>query len=36
MGAYARSWISVKSTYKLSATGTEKDVLGEMLNTCTA
>ncbi|MDK1349204.1 HNH endonuclease family protein [Streptomyces sp. 378] len=33
---YARSWVSVKATYKLSVTGAEKDMLGEMLDTCTA
>jgi len=31
---YARSWVSVKATYELSVTATEKDKLGEMLDTC--
>ncbi|MER5890350.1 HNH endonuclease family protein [Streptomyces sp. NPDC001941] len=33
--AYAESWTSVKSTYKLTVTQAEKDKLTEMLGTCT-
>lgn len=33
---YARAWVSVKSTYELSVTETEKTALTEMLDTCPA
>lgn len=33
---YARSWVAVKATYELTVTEPEKDMLGEMLDTCTA
>ncbi|MER5357186.1 HNH endonuclease family protein [Streptomyces sp. NPDC002785] len=32
--AYARAWTSVKATYELSVTVAEKDMLGQMLDTC--
>ncbi|MFJ4518922.1 HNH endonuclease family protein [Streptomyces sp. NPDC088770] len=31
---YARAWVSVKATYELSVTATEKNTLTEMLGTC--
>lgn len=31
---YARSWVSVKSTYSLTITSAEKSALTSMLNTC--
>ncbi|QHY94228.1 hypothetical protein SSPS47_03675 [Streptomyces sp. S4.7] len=31
---YARAWVSVKSTYGLSATENEKTTLTDMLGTC--
>jgi len=31
---YARSWVSVKSTYALSITSAEKTALTSMLNSC--
>lgn len=31
---YARSWVQVKSTWKLSVTAAEKTALTTMLNTC--
>ncbi|WP_119293450.1 HNH endonuclease family protein [Streptomyces sp. YIM 130001] len=33
---YGRAWTSVKSTYELTVTQEEKDVLGEMLDTCSS
>lgn len=33
---YARSWISVKSTYQLSVTEAEKNMLAQMLDTCSS
>ncbi|WP_374117258.1 HNH endonuclease family protein [Streptomyces sp. MNU76] len=33
---YGRSWVSVKATYGLSVTEAEKDMLTEMLDTCTS
>ncbi len=32
--AYGRAWTSVKATYELSVTEAEKDMLGQMLGTC--
>ncbi|WP_318209576.1 MULTISPECIES: HNH endonuclease family protein [unclassified Streptomyces] len=33
---YARAWTSVKATYELSVTASEKDMLGQMLDTCSS
>jgi hypothetical protein len=33
--AYADRWVTVKSTYGLTATTAERDALGQMLDTCT-
>ncbi|MEU7406731.1 HNH endonuclease family protein [Streptomyces sp. NPDC044948] len=33
---YARSWILVKAEYELSVTGAEKNMLTDMLDTCTS
>lgn len=34
--AYARSWVAVKSTYELTVTDAEKDMLNRMLGTCSS
>ncbi|MFE0702057.1 HNH endonuclease family protein [Streptomyces sp. NPDC058872] len=33
---YGRAWTSVKATYELSVTASEKDMLGQMLDTCSS
>ncbi|GAB2983388.1 hypothetical protein GCM10023080_056820 [Streptomyces pseudoechinosporeus] len=33
---YGRAWTAVKATYELTVTEAEKDMLTEMLDTCTS